>query len=301
MKYLLSTILLLHIVQFVLGQSTNNRDSDEKINLNWKLDKGDTIFYKTLMHNVKTEIDGHSPFQELIKNTEFAEMLKKQIENTNLITYLTNSENFENVIDIELVGKHKEKSNPTDDVEIDFMNAFMQGTLVRGAIKKSGEVYSFWLNRAQLNLISMFFELPGQPISVGDTWQLNNLSLIGNDQNFKCEEAERTNRVELIELLTTETDTIAILDYKIREYVKGTFSMNNPFGSISNKDNEATEYVNELTKARSITIDYSFSATAKFSITKGRWTSLNGVLSAKSTGIMGNTSTTQNYALEEIK
>jgi len=295
------TITLIIFYQFGFGQSEMIQSEIEKVKLEWKLEEGDTIMYKTVMQNVENEIDGNSPFQKLIEDSEFVEKLQKQMDNTNLITFLTNSKSFEEVIEIELIGREIKKTNSTNDDEMDFMSSMMKGTLLRGAVKKSGEVFSFWLKRAQLNLVSMFFELPGKPISIGEIWELKNLSLIGNDQNFKCEEAERTNQVKLVELLKTDTETIAVLKYTIREYVSGTFGMNNPFEIFASKNEDADQFSNELTKTRPVIIDYSFNATAKFSITKGKWVSFNGIVSTKSLGFMGNNSSKQNYALEEIK
>jgi len=251
-------LLLIISIRFGFGQSS------EKVNLHWKLQAGDTIAYKTLMHNSKVETDGNSPFQKLIEDSEFADKLKKQMDNTNLVTYLTNSKHFNDVIEIEMIGEEIEKE------------------------------------RAQLNLISLFFELPGKPVSIGDTWKLKNIALIGNDQNFKCHEADRSNQIELKDIKITESDSVAILSYSIREYVSGEFEAKNPFGQFPmGKNNEADEFVDELTKKRTVTIDYSFNATAGFSINEGKWLSFNGVISATSLGFMGNNSTVQNYALEE--
>lgn len=286
--------------QISIGQSVLDQSVKEKVKLEWKLEEGDTIMYKTVMQNIEVENDENSPFLKLIEDTELVDKLQKQMNNTNLITYLTNSQNFEKVIDIELIGKEIQKSKPNNDEEVNFISSMMKGTLLRGTIKKSGEVHSFWLKRAQLNLVSIFFELPGKPVSIGDTWELRNLALISNDQNFICKEAERTNQVELVEILTTESDTVAVLNYTIREYVSGTFRMKNPFENITSKNEDADQFANELTKTSAVSIDYSFNGTAKFSITKGKWLSYNGIVSAKSLGIMGNNSTKQNYALKEI-
>lgn len=293
MKYIIMILLLIISIRFGFGQSS------EKVNLHWKLQAGDTIAYKTLMHNSKVETDGNSPFQKLIEDSEFADKLKKQMDNTNLVTYLTNSKHFNDVIEIEMIGEEIEKVKSNDD-EFDFMSSMMKGTLLRGSILKSGEIHSFWLKRAQLNLISLFFELPGKPVSIGDTWKLKNIALIGNDQNFKCHEADRSNQIELKDIKITESDSVAILSYSIREYVSGEFEAKNPFGQFPmGKNNEADEFVDELTKKRTVTIDYSFNATAGFSINEGKWLSFNGVISATSLGFMGNNSTVQNYALEE--
>lgn len=290
--------------QICIGQVMTDSITNKAvaINLQWKLEKGDTIAYKTLMENSKTEIESTTTFQKILNDSKFANQLKEQMENTNLVTYLTNSNNFEDVIEIEMIGEEIDKRKSKKRDRDKFMNSMLRGTLLRGSVYKSGEIHSFWLKKAQFNLIAMLFELPTKTISEGETWEHKNIMFISNDQNFICEEAKKTNQVKLQEIKYLDSDTIAVLEYDIREYVKGEFGMNNQFSDFTaGKNDEADEFFNELTKQRTVIVDYAYRATAEFSLREGKWVSFKGIISSSSIGLMGNSSTVQNIALEEIK
>ena len=62
------------------------------------------------------------------------------------------------------------------------MRKSMTGTMLRGTVNKDGSLHSFWVKGEQKNLISLLFELPTQSVKKGDSWTLNNVSLINNDQ-----------------------------------------------------------------------------------------------------------------------
>jgi len=71
----------------------------------------------------------------------------------------------------------------------------------------------------------MYFELPNRPVKIGDTWSLN-VSYLQFDQSFVCKLADRTNNVELIDVLKDKNDTIVIIKYDISESASGY--MKNP-------------------------------------------------------------------------
>jgi hypothetical protein len=98
--------------------------------------------------------------------------------------------------------------------------------------------------------------------------------LIGNDQNYICKEAIKVNIVTLTDIIERDGETIAIVDYNIREFVSGDFV--NP--GFSGKPGKSTETI----------MEFLYSAQGEFSVDQGKWLSLNGILSLDATGIMSS-------------
>src|SRR5690625_7738523 len=107
--------------------------------------------------------------------------------------------------------------------------SIQSGVLFRCSVYETGGIHSFWLNSSQKNLIAIFFELPKNPVKIGDKWSLD-INLISNDQNFECETAHKINEVELIDIKNINGERIAVLQYHIEEYVEGQFNSHTFFG-----------------------------------------------------------------------
>lgn len=285
-KFLFAAILtILSIVCFGQGNPL------EEVELRWKLGKGDTLTYETSMVEIDSstfefginDIFGDSQDSTKSGGNEFFEKFKNFYTQTNIITRLTHSQHFEEVLAIEMLAIPKKKALEEEDNEKgNFMNAMLRGTMLRGSIYPSGELHSFWVQGKQKNLISIFFELPTEKVKVGDSWSLDNVNLIGNDQNFICEEAKKLNQVRLREIKSVDGESIAVLDYNILEYVSGQF--NSPFGGRD--------------KGKKTIMKFVYKAQAEFSIDKGKWISYQGIMSLDAQGIFSSRQN-QKFALVE--
>ncbi|MFB6341956.1 hypothetical protein ACE1ET_09540 [Saccharicrinis sp. FJH62] len=257
--------------------SKQNRESisdSDAISLKWKLKPDETIGYKTAMEQVESsdlEIDfgddKNMPKEEFKK---IFDGLKKEFEKTSFIT--TMQWNDRGNIETKMFT---EDFNDKDNKPIDPKNfnpaSMMKGIVLRGEINESGKIESFYLKGAQKNLIAMYFELPDRPVKIGDTWSLN-VSYLQFDQSFACRSADRTNNVELIDILKDKNDTIAVIKYDISESASGY--MKNP---MTNGKIETS-------------LSMSFTGIAEFSINKGRWLKYNGILETTQKGMMSGSS-----------
>lgn len=259
------------------ADSKENREiiSDSNaISLKWKLKPDETIGYKTAMEQVESsdfEIDfGDDKNMPKEEFKEIFDGLKKEFEKTSFITTMQWNErgNIETKM-------FTEGFNDKDTKPIDPKNfkpaSMMKGVMLRGEINESGQIESFYLKGAQKNLITMYFELPNRPVKIGDIWSLN-VSYLQFDQSFVCKSADRTNNVELIDVLKDENDTIVVIKYNISESASGY--MKNPM------TNEKIE----------TSISMSFNGIAEFSINKGRWIKYNGILETTQKGMMSGSS-----------
>lgn len=259
----------------------------EKVELNWKINSGETLSYQTVMTEIDTstvKFNFGGLFDALSdstnENTDEAqklfEELNKSFQNIDFVTNLTNNKN--GIIDIVMQTRPKEnveevKSDTLDEKMAEMMKmmqSMSQGVMLRGSVFETGGIHSFWVKSNQKNMIAIFFELPQNPVKVGDTWELD-VNLIANDQNFKCDSAFKVNKVTLTDLKMENNETIAVLKYEIIEFVDGTF--NSP--SFMGKGGPTKTMMK-----------FTHQAIAEFSIEKGRWISYDGIMSLVASGIM---------------
>ena len=272
---------------------------NEKVELNWKINSGETLSYQTVMTEIDTstvEFNFGGLFDALSdstnENTDEAqklfEELNKSFKNIDFVTNLTSTSN--GIIDIVMQTRPKEnieevKTDTLDEKMAEMMKmmqSMSQGVMLRGSVYETGGIHSFWVKSNQKNLIAIFFELPQNPVKVGDTWELD-VNLISNDQNFECDSAFKVNKVTLTDLKTENEETIAVLKYEIVEFVDGTF--NSP-SSMGNGGSTKTM------------MKFTHQAIAEFSIEKGRWISYDGIMSLESSGIM-TSNTKKKFSLIE--
>ena len=211
--------------------SKQNRETisdSDGISLKWKLKPDETIGYKTAMEQVEStdfEIDfGNDKNMPKEEFKEIFDGLKKEFEKTSFITTMQWNErgNIETKMFTE--GFNDKDTKPIDPKNFN-PASMMKGVMLRGEINESGQIESFYLKGAQKNLIAMYFELPNRPVKIGDTWSLN-VSYLQFDQSFVCKLADRTDNVELIDVLKDKNDTIVIIKYDISESASGY--MKNP-------------------------------------------------------------------------
>jgi hypothetical protein len=278
----------------------------EKISLEWKISKNDTLKYKTTMNviNDKSEVSIKDDSASIFFGKDFNKIRESLSQINSDIKYQTNlfvNKNHEKFIDIEMIMLDNEKDNPTeqlkkmmsqmnvdkqkkgkkkkkiDEIENDslnFKNIFKglvgaNGNIVlRGRITNTGEIISTYYKNSQKNLISVLFELPNRKVEIGEKWKLN-VSLIEMDQNFVCDSLSKENTVYVEQIIEKDGDKIAVLKYNINEYVIGDF--NNPIGGMFGMETDKKTFMK-----------ISHSATGHFSIFKGKWINYEGVMEVES-------------------
>ncbi|MTI38011.1 hypothetical protein [Fulvivirga lutimaris] len=270
-----------------------------QVEMKWKINANDTLIYTTVMEQIDSsyfEADFGGVFSAIIDSTSDehankAKTMMKEINNaigkTQYAVRLLKPK--ANLINIEMFTIDEKQpinlSDTQDQKETEMIKSFQQmikGVVLRGSIFDNGTIHSFWIKRAQKNLIAMLFELPGKKVRVGDTWSLTT-NLIGNDQNFVCDSSYYKNEVKLVDVKEINGDQIAVLKYDLKEYVNGVFNMPNMFGQGGSKPT---------------IMSFGFKGIAEFSIDKGRWVSYDGVMFGDATGVM-NTKQRVKYALFE--
>lgn len=118
--------------------------------------------------------------------------MQKQLSNLKYETKLFPDKNGN--VDIAMMLK-KDKIDSTETLFSEM--AKMNGNVVlRGKVSPEGKLLSFYYKRAQNNLISILFELPINPVKVGDEWELN-VDMISMDKNFKADTLYKKNVVRL--------------------------------------------------------------------------------------------------------
>ena len=286
------SIVLLMIVACSNSYKTKNDDSVE---LNWKLSTSDTLTYSTVMHDIEEsnfEMHFGNIYNEILDsastkiNKDFYKKIDDLYNNVDFETSLSNSPNFKDVIDIEMIAVPKDKSKNEKGEFGQMMNEMMKGPMLRGSINKDGSIHSFWVKGNQKNLISMFFELPNRPIKEGDTWSLNNINYIQFDQNFICNKNEKKNTITLSEIKEIDNEKIAVIDYDIMEYIVGDYKV----PSFMTDD--------EVSESKETMMKFVYTAQGEFSIDKGKWIKYNAIAFTEGTGVM-EASIKQKFALIE--
>jgi len=262
--------------------------------MKWKLKPGEVISYKTSMDEIDTanrrdfDMSGMSKLITGEKDTssqKFLKQLNKLAMNSSFVTHLKLDKN--KLIQIEML-MNKNKNEVSKDTTRDgrqaqemqdMLSKMTSGVLLRATINETGEIESFYTKKEQKNLAALFFELPGRPVRVGDSWPVS-VSFISMDQNFICDSSFRKNIVTVTLINDIQNEHIVTLKYEIVEYVNGDFS--SPFNNTSVKT----------------MMKMTYEALAQFSIEKGKWVSYGGIMALSSTGAM-DSQTTQKFALVE--
>lgn len=293
MKYLLLALCVGHSLH-TLSQE------DKAVDLSWKVAKGEPLVYTTIMSEIdsaSTDMELESLFKAFPDSSDTALQEKKEFINRytqvykNLDYITTLSTEKGDVIDIVMTSVPTvDLKHVVDDSTLLADPGFLQAlearnneVVLRGSVYPSGEIHSFWVRSNQKNLIALFFQLPTEPVKIGDKWPLTT-HLINNDHNFQCDSAYYKNEVSLVDINTVEGVTIATITYDIVEYVQGRVKTISVFQG---------DFEEVLTK-----MSFSYQATAEFSIDQGRWITYDGILSLTSSGALTVSKKTR-YALLE--
>jgi len=272
----------------------------QQLELKWKISPGDALVYSTVMEQVDSsyfEMDFGEVFKSIKDSTSDTENdakkaqqilkdINKSIGSTQYAVRLFKSTREHIEVEMFTTSEKLPIKLPDSLTEAkNMMKEFQKlnkGVVLRGSINQDGTIHSFWMKRAQKNLLSIFFELPGRPINIGDTWSLTT-SLIGNDYNFICDSSYQKNEVKLIDVRKTNNETVAVFKYDLNEYVNGIFNVPNMFGQGGSKPTM---------------MNFGFQGIAEFSIEKGKWNLFDGMMFGDATGVI-NTKQRVKYSLIE--
>ena len=118
----------------------------------------------------------------------------------------------------------------------------------------------------------MLFELPKEPVAVGDTWPLE-VNFISNDHNFVCTESKKWGKAELVGLEKEDGETVAVIRYDFGEMVKGDFVM---------------PVLAEKGEGKPLSMNFTHHAVARFSVDRGRWLVYDGLMTLLAEGMMNS-------------
>lgn len=274
--------LVIVMIGLLTAASAFSQNKNE-VDLNWKIQPSETLSYKTVMTEIDTsavQFNFGNLYEALVDSSDnkvkeakdLFKQLNESLQNIDLVTELTTD--GDGIVDIEMKTLPKEPVSKTDTTKVSAMLKMMQsvsqGVVLRGSVYDTGDIHSFWVKSDQKNLIAIFFQLPTKPVKLGDSWQLD-VDLIGNDQNFECDSAYKINKVTMVDLKEQNGEKIAVLKYKVEEFVDGIFNSPAMFGSGG---------------PTPTTMHLTFQAMAEFSIDKGRWISFDGIMGLSSSGVM---------------
>ncbi len=266
--------------------------------LNWKIEDGQPIAYKTAMEVSITEssidfgqvfnfgqlAEGDeappSPFEELFEDMEACE------QNYSMVSILEKNPTGNISIEMFLDNVDCPEQAPDNSFAQGFgqLLSGMQGTAqLRGEISPEGEITSFYVAQQQKNLLALFFELPTKPVEVGDTWQIDLTCILLNSAQFIVENSDRVNEVKLAEIIETPTgEMVAVLEYRIAESVEGQQDI--PFFTAAPVPSS---------------MKCDFVGQGEFLIEEGRWKQFSAEYTIQSTGII-TADVTQHLALTPL-
>ena len=265
-------------------------NAQEKYNINWKIGQNEILAYKTITDLIEADEFELPKAFESFPESKKGENKQVQKELENIIKSLSEGiEDYSMVsilqkrnewIDIKIISEDLSKNK--SQKKSAFANMFT-GIQLRAIVNQNGNIESFYNKNAQKNLVAVFFQLPINPVKVGDKWSID-VNWITTDHNFECDSMERINEVELADIIIQDNDTIALLKYTIHEKIFGSFHM--PFG-----EEESIETSFKVT----------YDALCEFSISSGRWKSYSGIYSLKSTGYQNAAHKKKYVLIEENK
>lgn len=293
--------------------------SDQPIALDWKLADGETIAYLTAMKSIESptidfnfdellEEGADTPGMAILDGLEqFAQLYYGTPQEYNFISTLHLNErgNITVLMIMDSLTSVEEQPEmtfepPSQDIgaeeweqqlrdAVQRMQQDMQGTVqLRGEIAPAGEVTSFYLPDRQKNLLAIFFELPSQPVRIGETWELD-FQCVEIGAGFIFTQSNRINQVTFSEVSTLpDGRQIAVLDYLMLESASG-YTDSHLLSGIDGATNEP----------RAFSTQCSFVGQGQFLINEGRWHQLVGEMSISSVGIL-DSSQTQRFAITPL-
>lgn len=286
----------------LLALATSGQEKPEKVLLRFKTPESGALAYRTSLDPVKpgepgrvkldlfAGLDREGLSEEGKKEleaveAEVAKLFKTLIPPTANLTTLLRRTKEDRISVMLVMGKLPDLPQDATEKErlAHSMQKLMSGQVqLRAEIDDSGAVTSFYIARNQRNVVALFLELPKEPVGPGDTWSIDaRLTTLGH--GFICEEANRENRVRLVSLDRTEDgDTVAAIDYRITERVKGVYQQGAAPGGTP------------------VEMSVTFVARGEFLVEKGTWRRFRGLMGIKSSGMM-NSDVQKRFSLEPLE
>ena len=281
----------------------------EKISLEWKISKNDTLKYKTTMNAIKekSDVTSKKDSTSIFSGKDFEKIRESLSEINSDMKYQTNllvNKKNEKQIDIEMLmfsdekdnsteklkelmsklkvdkqqnEKKKKKKNKNDEVEKDSLNF---KNLYKGLISLNGNVVLRGRITNTGEIISTYYK-NSQKNLISVLFELPNrkveigekwklnTSLIEMDQNFSCDSLSNENSVYIEQITEKDGDKIAVIKYNIKEYVIGDFK--NQMGGMFGMETDKKTFMK-----------ISHIATGYFSILKGKWINYEGIMEIES-------------------
>lgn len=246
------------ILSFLLFLTVSSGSFAQETLFEWEVPSDGVITYKTVMKRIDT-----SQVRGIMKNFP-------QIESADFTTVLRTG--TDNSIDVEIRQGDIELSNSNSEIPLDTLKMLMNTlgrTQLKGKIDKFGSVKSFWLAQTQKNLISLLFQLPSKPVQIGDTWSLNNISLLTLNGPYEVTESSQINEVTFREVTDADGSRVAVFEYEITESVSGEFGL----------------------------LKFEFIGTGRFDMERNKWFDFNGVMKTVN-NLMGSMTSAQQFSLQ---
>jgi hypothetical protein len=300
-------IKILHFLLFISTLAFSQ--TNEKVSLEWKISKNDTLKYKTTMNAIKEKsvVSSKKDSTSIFFGKDFEKIRESLSEINSGMKYQTNlfvNKKDEKLIDIEILmlneekgnsiekfkeiisqekvenqqkGKKKKDKKKIDEIEKDSLNF---KNLYKGLISLTGNVVLRGRITNAGEIVSTYYK-NSQKNLISVLFELPNrkveigekwklnLSLIEMDQNFVCDSLSNENSVYIEQIIEKDGDKIAVIKYNIKEYVIGDFR--NPMGEMFGME-----------AGKKTFMKISHIATGNFSILKGKWIIYEGLMEVES-------------------
>lgn len=221
------------------GRSSTGLDpsSHTSYTLTWQVDAGHPLIYEGVnrysMSNVSiaTGNEAIDPgANEMVK--ELLELVSWAGSVTVTQTYSTTlSKNGQGNITVDMVIKSIDQgtlgllAGQTGDRAA---QSAVGTVFLHSEVTPDGKILSYYVDADEKNLLSLYFQLPGKPVKVGDSWSVDTICVrAGSDPaQFVVEISERESQVTFMGVSKTATgEPIAVLEYHITERLTGKQSI----------------------------------------------------------------------------
>ncbi|UJH90902.1 hypothetical protein LZ575_19720 [Antarcticibacterium sp. 1MA-6-2] len=262
------------LLPFLFLAFSLNAQQKETVDLKWKI--SDTLTYNTVMRDLISE-DKEEAENDSVPH-DMSGMLKAMHARFSNLKYETKLFPDKNG-NVDIAVMLKKADADSSETFLSQLAKLNGNVFLRGKVSEEGELLSFYYNRIQSNYISFLFELPKNPVKVGDNWKLN-VNMISLDPNFKADSLYRKNSVQLKDLKTVNGNKIAVIEYDLEEFVSGDFE-NRMMAMFSKEQAGKKRYMK-----------MSYKAIGEFDIENGQWILYDGAMETETNfspmGISGN-------------
>lgn len=157
-----------------------------------------------------------------------------------------------------------------DSIVLDFQNSLNERLSYSEVIMHpdSGMQITSYLRPDEKNGLALFFELPKNPINIGDTWDLD-VDLLA-EWRYGCDSSFYRHEVRCKEIKGVGKEQVAVINYDFQEYCWGA------------------------TKVKF----HSFQGEAEFSIAQGRWLQYQGIVATQIPSFLGFSETRHRFVLK---